>query len=488
MRDRRYAGDGWRLPAPWGGDGCHPRRCAACTAAPLAVRLPAGSGKELPFRIFHGVRPAGEGADAGGLSGAGDRHVHPLPAGEMFCRRWSAGGKAGDRRWRRWCGGTRRSTHPVRSTTAGEKSARFRYLFSRLRETALVIVKTCWTSWSSRISARWPSSWASAERTGSCRPTVTAGTPPCPSPAKVDRVDGWMKDGKLYLRVVDYKTGKRPLILADVRYGLGIQMLLYLSPCGGTAELFRRGGGAGGRAVRPGAGRGKAGGSRHPAGQAGKAAAGRAAPHGYAAQRPGGAVRHGAQRAGKSPCYLPIAVKKDGSVSGRLASVCWRMAQMGKMGRYVDSLLRQAARELGGGNIDADPCRRGPQESACDWCPFASACWFDEKRDKPRYLQRRRRRNSGRWWTIGRRNAMADVQLTPNSTGGDKPEAAACWCPPPPGRARPRCWWSGCSYLTEEHCHIDDFLIITFTARRRPELRSKAGLRAGQAGGAVAGG
>ena len=50
--------------------------------------------------------------------------------------------------------------------------------------------------------------------------------------------------------------------------------------------------------------------------------------------------------------------------------------------------VEEAARELGGGNIDAAPCRRGPQESACDWCPFASACWFDEKRDKPRYLQK----------------------------------------------------------------------------------------------------
>ena len=90
----------------------------------------------------------------------------------------------------------------------------------------------------------------------------------------------------------------------------------------------------------------------------------------------------------ESPCYLPIAVKKDGSVSGLAASVLADAAQMGKMGRYVDELLRKVARELGDGNIDADPCRRGPQESACDWCPFASACWFDEKRDKPHYLQK----------------------------------------------------------------------------------------------------
>ena len=74
--------------------------------------------------------------------------------------------------------------------------------------------------------------------------------------------------------------------------------------------------------------------------------------------------------------------------SSLAASVLADAAQMGKMGRYVDGLLRKVARELGDGNIDADPCRRGPQESACDWCPFASACWFDEKRDKPHYLQK----------------------------------------------------------------------------------------------------
>ena len=26
--------------------------------------------------------------------------------------------------------------------------------------------------------------------------------------------------------------------------------------------------------------------------------------------------------------------------------------------------------------------------SACTWCAFRAACWFDEKRDKPRYLRK----------------------------------------------------------------------------------------------------
>src|SRR5699024_4772064 len=44
----------------------------------------------------------------------------------------------------------------------------------------------------------------------------------------VDRVDGWVHDGKLYLSVVDYKTGKKSFDLTEVWNGLGLQMLLYL--------------------------------------------------------------------------------------------------------------------------------------------------------------------------------------------------------------------------------------------------------------------
>ena len=43
-----------------------------------------------------------------------------------------------------------------------------------------------------------------------------------------DRVDGWLHEGKLYLRVVDYKTGRKKFDLSDVLYGMNLQMLLYL--------------------------------------------------------------------------------------------------------------------------------------------------------------------------------------------------------------------------------------------------------------------
>ncbi len=44
----------------------------------------------------------------------------------------------------------------------------------------------------------------------------------------VDRVDTYEKDGKLYFRIVDYKTGKKYFSFKDVSSGLSLQLLLYL--------------------------------------------------------------------------------------------------------------------------------------------------------------------------------------------------------------------------------------------------------------------
>lgn len=46
---------------------------------------------------------------------------------------------------------------------------------------------------------------------------------------KIDRVDVMEREGMRYVRVVDYKTGKKEFRLSDVLYGLNLQMLIYLA-------------------------------------------------------------------------------------------------------------------------------------------------------------------------------------------------------------------------------------------------------------------
>ncbi len=43
-----------------------------------------------------------------------------------------------------------------------------------------------------------------------------------------DRIDAYVKDGKAYLRIVDYKTGKKEFSLSDVADGINLQLLIYL--------------------------------------------------------------------------------------------------------------------------------------------------------------------------------------------------------------------------------------------------------------------
>ncbi len=57
----------------------------------------------------------------------------------------------------------------------------------------------------------------------------------------IDRVDLLKKDGELYIRVVDYKTGTKAFSLEDVSHGINIQMLLYLfTLCRNQSPEFRR--------------------------------------------------------------------------------------------------------------------------------------------------------------------------------------------------------------------------------------------------------
>lgn len=265
------------------------------------------------------------------------------------------------------------------------KSARFRYLFTRLKKTAYTIVENITAEMRESDFRPVAFELGFGGKDGKLPAiTITEGDTTLSVTGKVDRVDGWLHDGKLYLRVVDYKTGKKAFDLSDVRYGLGIQMLLYLFTLKNAGEKHF------GYPVVP------CGVLYHPARDAilrmGRDVTPEKLERALQKElRRSGMVLHEPEvlqamehSALEAPCYLPISVTKDGTLSGGLADA----VQLGKLGKYVEKLLREIAREIGGGNIEADPCSHGPQQSACDYCPFLAACGFDESRDKRRYLEK----------------------------------------------------------------------------------------------------
>ncbi|MBR7150256.1 MAG: PD-(D/E)XK nuclease family protein [Oscillospiraceae bacterium] len=270
-----------------------------------------------------------------------------------------------------------------------EKTARFRYLFRRLCDSVYRMMDT--TVEELRNSDFEPLAFELAFGPGGQLPAVSireAGEE-LRVAGKVDRVDGWVKDGKLYLRVIDYKTGSKRLDLAQLRYGLGIQMLLYLF------ALAQQGEGLFGMPIEP------AGVLYVPAREKILAE-----PRSITNAELEQIVKKNLRRSGmllaepevlcamehsalEEPCYLPVAVKRDKSgdvhLSGDLASA----AQLGKLGLYVEEQLRRLAREMAEGNIDADPWANSAQESACTYCEFASACHFEDGcgGDRLQYLQ-----------------------------------------------------------------------------------------------------
>ena len=274
------------------------------------------------------------------------------------------------------------------------KSARFKYLFGRLRETAYTIILGIAEEMRQSDFAPVAFELSFGGRDGDLPAiTVQEGGAALSVSGKVDRVDGWLHDGKLYLRVVDYKTGKKSFDLTDIRYGLGIQMLLYLFtlqqegqdyfghpivPCGVLYQPARS-------VILPR--------ERNITDEKLKADMRSALRRtGLVLSEPEvlQAMEHSAL---ETPCYLPVSVKKDGSLSGDIATA----AQLGHLGRYVEKLLHQITGEIAQGNIDADPYTRGPQDSACTYCAFASACYFDESRDRRRQL---RKTDSGEFWAL----------------------------------------------------------------------------------------
>lgn len=258
-----------------------------------------------------------------------------------------------------------------------EKNERFRYLFNRLRRTAYAVVDQ--VAEEMRNSDFIPLEFELSFGDNGTLPSVVISEPDAELRinGKVDRIDGWVKDEKLYLRVVDYKSGKKAFDLSAVKLGLDIQMLLYLF------TLQKYGADYFGKEIEP------AGVLYLPARDEILSAERNVLPEKLNSERKKTLKRSGLllsdpevlqameHDALKAPQYLPIRVNRSGDLSGSIASA----AQLGKLGQYIEKLLHQISDEVRQGNIDADPCCHSEEDSVCRFCDWADACHFQDGRD-----------------------------------------------------------------------------------------------------------
>lgn len=252
-----------------------------------------------------------------------------------------------------------------------EEPARFRYLFQRMKGAALAVARSVCAELA--VSDFTPAAFELGFGPGKDLPPVEVEQGVrLRLTGYVDRVDQWLHGGKSYLRVVDYKTGRKSFDFSDVEDGRGLQMLLYLF------ALSREGKGLFGPEDTVPAGvlyvpartplvdgeRGMSDGEIQKSRDRLLRRQGLVLddPDVLAAmERPAGEYR-----------FLPIGAGKGG------LDYLVTPEQMDALDEYITRALRTAAGELAAGNIDADPYWQGADKNPCRWCDYKAACHFEE--------------------------------------------------------------------------------------------------------------
>ena len=193
----------------------------------------------------------------------------------------------------------------------------------------------------------------------------------------VDRVDAWKTGGQSFVRVVDYKTGKKDFDYCDVFNGVGLQMLLYLFALEqGGADFL------GGRPVSAGV-------QYFPARFPYLSEDGRLTDeeameaHLKNAKRKGLILKDEDVVRAMEPQITRLSCKrnKNDELVGDVAD----REQLKQLRRYVFRYLGGLVDEIAGGRVDPNPYTRGSSHSACAFCPYGSVCAGDAEEGRRNY-------------------------------------------------------------------------------------------------------
>ena len=216
---------------------------------------------------------------------------------------------------------------------------------------------------------------------------------------RIDRVDKAETEEGLFVRIIDYKSSRTSLELADVYYGLSLQMLVYLDVVLTYAGQWL------GKAAKP------AGvlyfHVHQPLLQKKNAVqADEAEEELFRQYQMKGlvtadpvvvcAMDHGLGRGETRSAVIPVALKKDGGFTKSSSVVT--PEQWERLRRYVRSEIRSIGTKITDGRVDILPYRAGTR-TPCRFCEFKPVCQFDPEFEGNRYL-RLRPGSDEEWWAL----------------------------------------------------------------------------------------
>ncbi len=189
----------------------------------------------------------------------------------------------------------------------------------------------------------------------------------------VDRVDVYRRGEKRYVRVVDYKSGRKSFSLSDICFGLNMQMLIYLfSICSGQERDDFQSLPAGVLYL--------------PARDQIVSVERDASAETVRAEQAKMLRMNGllledrealsAMEPNLAGVFIPVRSKKDGGYAA--SSPLATLAQMGAIQRKVEQNLLDLAQFLQSGRVEAAPVDGVKDYAPCQWCDYHNICTHED--------------------------------------------------------------------------------------------------------------
>ncbi|WP_373243473.1 helicase-exonuclease AddAB subunit AddB [Lacrimispora indolis] len=217
---------------------------------------------------------------------------------------------------------------------------------------------------------------------------------------RIDRMDVCEDGGKVYVKIIDYKSGSTSFDLLALYYGLQLQLVVYMDAVTEMAQHHYPD-----KEVVP------AGILYYNIADPLAEKKGQPDPEKIDAEilkklRMNGlvnseleVVRHLDRTIEKESDVIPV-VLKDGEVQAGRSSVANR-ERFARLSQFVHRKLKEAGQEILDGEIGVAPYKNG-HRTACDYCPYHAVCGFDRKTSGYEFNRWKNRKTEEIWEEICR--------------------------------------------------------------------------------------